>query len=187
MKKKDLLARLKVLEEENRRRGEGKLKFSKWNVLLNPNKKVDLTRGYSAEYIEEQLTQIIRYLYHNIDKVIVINNPDHDFFKPHIEKVIVKYAIEIGPGRRKKDGTYPEGGGNIHAHVRIEISHRSNISLSYLRLKNLLQPKFLEAFGTQGMIGTPRLVSEDQSERYVTKSEKYKNGFRWITLGETDW
>jgi len=182
MKKKDLIARLNVLEEENRRRGEGKLKFSKWNILLNTNTPIDISKGYTASYITNQLEEIIRYLYRHLRKVIVINNPDHDFYKPHIQICIVKYVIEEGNGRQKADGSYPKNGGLIHAHVRIEITHKSNITLSYVKLKNLLMPRFLEAFGRQGFIGTPKLVSEDQTERYVTKSKKYANGFNWVVL-----
>lgn len=182
MKKKDLLARLNALEEENRRRGEGKEKYSKWNILLNTNTPVDVSKGYTAEYITNELEQIIRYLYVNLRKVIVINKPEHSFYKPFIQSCLVKYVIEEGNGRQKSDGTYPRNGGLIHSHVRIEITHNSNISLSYVKLKRLLMPKFLEAFGRQGFIGTPKLVSEDQSERYVTKSKKYAKGFNWVIL-----
>lgn len=186
MKKKDLIARLNVLEEENRRRGEKKVKYSKWFVTLNPNTKVDYAKGYSESYIENELLDIITYLYNNLRKVIVINNPEHDFYKPHIEKCVVKYVFEKGEGRRKKDGTYPEGGGLIHAHIRIEVTHNSNISLSWARMKNLLEPRFMLGFGKKGWISTPRLISEDKSERYITKSLKYKKGFRWVVVGESD-
>lgn len=182
MKKKDLLARLNVLEEEGRRRGDKKVRFSKWNITLNPNTHVDDTMYYTEDYIRESLTEIIVYLADHLQEVIMFNNPDHDWYVPHIVSVKIRYAIERGEGRQKKDGTYPENGGFIHAHVRIEITHRSNISLVYGRLKNLLEPRFEQAFGKKGWISTPRLVSEDQTERYITKSKYYKKGYRWVTL-----
>lgn len=182
MKKRDLIARLNVLEEENRRRGKDKLKFSKWNITLNPNTYVNNALNYTEEYIKNSLIEIIIYLADNLEQAIIFNNPDHDWYQPYIESVKIKYALEQGEGRRRKDGTYPETGGFIHAHVRIEVTHRSNISLSYGRLKRLLEPKFEEAFGKKGWISTPRLVSEDQTERYITKSKYYKNGVKWVTL-----
>lgn len=182
MKKRDLIARNNVLEEENRRRGEGNLKFSKWNILLNPNTHVDNTMNFTEEYIRESLIDIIVYLADNLEDVILFNKSDHGWYLPHIVSVKVRYAIEKGEGRRRKDGTYSEKGGFIHAHVRLEIAHRSNITLNYGRLSNLLQPRFEQAFGKKGLIGTPRLVSEDQTERYITKDKKYKKGVKWVTL-----
>lgn len=182
MKKRDLIARLNVLEEESRRRGDKQIKFSKWNITLNPNTYINNTLNYTEEYIKRALTDIIIHLADNLEQVIRFNNPDHEWFKPHIISAKVRYALEQGEGRRRKDGTYPETGGFIHAHVRIEIAHRSNISLSYILLRKLLQPEFELAFGKQGYIGTPKLVSEDQTERYITKSKYYKKGYKWVTL-----
>lgn len=182
MKKRDLIARLNVLEEENRRRGVHKIRSSKWNITLNPNTYVNGAMNYTENYIKNSLIEIIIYLADNLDQAIVFNNPDHDWYEPHIVKEKVKYAIEQGEGRQRKDGTYPETGGFIHAHVRIEVYHRSNITLSYGRLRKLLEPKFEEAFGKKGWISTPRLVSEDQTERYMLKSKYYKKGYKWVTL-----
>lgn len=182
MKKRDLVARLNVLEEESRRRGDKKVKFSKWNITLNPNTYVNSAFNYTEQYIKDSLVEIIVYLADNLEDAITFNNPDHDWHLPYIVSVKVRYAIEQGEGRQRKDGSYPETGGFIHAHVRIEITHRSNISLAYGRLKRLLEPRFEEAFGKKGWISTPRLVSEDQTERYITKSKYYKKGYRWVTL-----
>lgn len=182
MKKSDLIARNNVLEEENRRRGEGRLKYSKWNIVLNPNTHVDNSINFTEDYIKDNIKQIIIHLADNLEDVIVFNKFDHGWHLPHIVSVKLRYAIEKGEGRRKKDGTYSQKGGFIHAHVRIEIAHRSNISLNYARLSSLLQPKFEQSFGKKGLIGTPRLVSEDQSERYITKDKKYKKGFKWVTI-----
>ena len=182
MKKKDLVARLNVLEEESRRRGDGKVKFSKWNITLNPNTHTGVLPQYTEEYIKNSLIDIIIYLADNLEEAIVFNNPDHEWYKPYIVNVKVRYAIEQGEGRRKKDGSYPDKGGFIHAHVRIEVTHRSNITLSYGRLSNLLQPRFEEQYPKKGWISTPRLVSEDQTERYITKSKYYKKGYKWVTL-----
>jgi len=182
MKKQDLLKRLNVLEEESRRRGDKKVRFSKWNITLNPNTHVNDSINYTEDYIKTSLTDIIIYLADNLEKVIYFNNPEHEWFQPYIVSVKIRYALERGEGRQRKDGTYPESGGFIHAHVRIEITHRSNITLTYGRLKALLEPKFEEAFGKKGWISTPRLVSEDQTERYITKSKYYKKGYKWVTL-----
>ncbi len=182
MKKQDLLKRLNVLEEEGRRRGDKKVRFSKWNITLNPNTYVNDSINFTEDYIKNSLTDIIVYLADNLEKAIYFNNPDHEWFQPHIVSVKIRYAIEQGEGRQRKDGTYPETGGFIHAHVRIEVTHRSNITLTYGRLKSLLEPKFEEAFGKKGWISTPRLVSEDQTERYITKSKYYKKGYKWVTL-----
>lgn len=182
MKKRDLIARLNVLEEESRRRGDGRVKFSKWNITLNPNTYVNNAMNFTEDYIKNNLIEIIIYLADNLEQAIMFNNPDHEWFHPHIVQVKVRYAIEQGEGRRRKDGTYPKSGGFIHAHVRIEVTHRSNITLSYGRLKRLLEPLFEAAFGKKGWISTPRLVSEDQTERYITKGKYLKKGYKWVTL-----
>jgi len=62
MKKQDLLKRLNVLEEESRRRGDKKVRFSKWNITLNPNTHVNDSINYTEDYIKTSLTDIIIYL-----------------------------------------------------------------------------------------------------------------------------
>jgi len=182
MKKRDLVARLNVLEEESRRRGDKKVRFSKWNITLNPNTYIDNAMNYTEKYIQDALRDIIILLADNLEEVIRFNDPDHEWYQPYIISAKVRYALEQGEGRQRKDGTYPATGGFIHAHVRIEITHRSNISLIYGALRKLLQPEFERSFGKQGYIGTPKLVSEDQTERYITKSKYYKKGYKWVTL-----
>lgn len=182
MKKRDLLARINVLEEQNRRRGEGETKLSKWYILLNPNTHVDNSINMTAEYIEDSLLDMVNYLGDHLDEVIVFNKHDHGWYKPHIESVHIKVTFEKGEGRRKKDGTYPEKGGFIHCNVKLRVIHRSNISINYGKLRNLLMPRFELAFGKRGLIGTPKLLSKDQSERYMLKDKRYKRGYKWVTI-----
>lgn len=186
MKKRDLIARLNVLEEEDRRRGNKAIRSSKWFITLNPNTYVNPSAGVTEDFIKEAIKQIILYLANNLEKVIDLNNPDHDWSTDYIVSVKIKYAIEQGEGRMRKDGSFPSNGGFIHAHVRIEIMHKSNISLSYSKLRALLQPEFMELFGKNGWISTPRLIGEDQSERYMLKSKYYKKGYKWVTLNPTE-
>lgn len=176
----DLQKRIDELEEQLRKRGEGKTRMSKYFVVLNSNTRVSAIE--SEADLNRKLSYIITYMADHLGNVIIFNKDKHGWSKKYIKKVIVKYAIERGEGRRKKDGTYPENGGFVHSHVTVTIQHTSNITMSYEKLRELLEPLFLEYFGKKGFIGKPRLVSTDQTELYMTKSKPYKKGYRWVTI-----
>jgi hypothetical protein len=179
MKKKDLAARVVSLEEELRKRGEGRIRKTAYFVLLNPNVK---SSDMEDKEVMSLLSDIVKYLADNIDSVITFNKEGHSYSTEFIKKIKVRFALEKGSGRRKKDGTYPEGGGCVHAHVVIYIEHLSNITITYDSLVELLEPEFRASFGKAGFISRPRLIQADMTEDYMTKSLTYKHGFKWKTI-----
>lgn len=168
------------LEENLRQRGEGRLRKSVYFVLLNPNVKPG--PGFTEDQIKQELADIIQYLSNNVEDVITFNKSGHIYSTEHIKLVRIRYAIEKGYGRRKKDGSYPEEGGSIHAHLVLYIEHYSNITVTHESLSELLQPEFRAVFGKNAFISKPRLIQQDQTEDYMTKSTTYRNGYEWKTL-----
>lgn len=168
------------LEETLRQKGEGRLRKSVYFILLNPNTKPSPT--LSEGEIKQELADVINYFADNLSKVITFNKGGHAYTSEYIKTVRIRYALEKGYGRRKKDGTYPADGGSIHAHVVLYIEHMSNITVTQESVSELLQPEFLAVFGKRAFISKPRLIPQDQTEDYMTKSDTYRNGFKWVTL-----
>jgi len=182
MKKRDLIAYNNKLEELLRQRGNGQVRKTTYFILLNPN--LVPSDNVSDSEAKELLADIIKYLADNIGLVITFNKTGHGFTSDFILKIKIRYAIEKGSGRRRKDGTYPEEGGSIHAHVVVYIEHLSNITITYERLYELLSPEFRASFGKNGFISKPRLIQADMTEEYMTKSVTYRNGYKWETINE---
>ena len=168
------------LEETLRQKGEGRLRKSVYFILLNPN--VKPSANLDEETIRQELADIIAVFADNLDRVITFNKAGHAYTKEYMKTVRVRYAIEKGFGRRKKDGTYPEEGGSIHAHLVLYIEHTSNITVTQESVSSVIQPEFVAVFGKRGFVSKPRLIQQDQTEDYMTKSETYRNGYKWVTL-----
>jgi len=179
MKKKDLITRVNSLEEELRKRGEGRIRKSAYFILLNPNVK---TSDMPDNEVMSLLSDIVKYLADNMESVITFNKDGHLYSGEYIKKIKVRFAMEKGSGRRRKDGSYPDSGGCVHAHVVVYIEHVSNITITYESLRDLLEPEFSAAFGKPGFISRPRLIQADMTEDYMTKSLTYANGYKWETL-----
>ncbi len=182
MKKKDMKIHITKLEEALRQRGEGRVRKSVYFILLNPNMKAGA--NLTDEDIRRELIDIVTLLAANLDKIITFNKEGHNYSKEYILKVRIRFAIEKGFGRRRKDGTYPEDGGTIHIHIVLYIEHVSNITVSYDKLDNFIQEEFVATFGKRGFVSKPRLIQQDQTEDYMTKSETYRNGYKWVTLDQ---
>lgn len=180
MKKRDLQIHITKLEEQLRKRGTGQVRKTAYFILLNPN--VKSSEGLPDSEVRSLLSDIVKYLADNIESVITFNKSGHSYTTEYIKKIKVRFAMEKGTGRRKKDGTYPEDGGSVHAHVVVYIEHTSNITITYESLAELLEPEFRSSFGKNGFISKPRLIQADMTEEYMTKSSTYRNGYKWETL-----
>lgn len=182
MKKKDMKIHINKLEETLRQRGQGRLRKSVYFILLNPNMKPG--PNLTEEDIRRELADIITVFAENLDRVITFNIDGHEYTKEFMKTVRVRYAIEKGYGRRKKDGSYPDDGGSVHAHMVLYIEHTSNITVTHEKVSEVIQPEFLAVFGKRGFVSKPRLIQQDQTEEYMTKSETYRNGYQWVTLNQ---
>jgi hypothetical protein len=180
MKKRDMQIHINKLEETLRQKGEGRVRKSVYFVLLNPNTRA--TPNMTDADIRRELVDIIKFLGEHLDKIITFNKTGHKYTKEYIDVARLRFAIEKGYGRKNKNGQYPEDGGTVHAHVVIYIEHRSNITITQESISDLLQPEFNSIFGKNAFISKPRLIQQDQTEDYMTKSETYRNGFKWKTL-----
>lgn len=180
MKKKDMIIHINKLEETLRQKGEGRVRKSVYFILINPN--IKPSPNLSEEAIRRELADIINVFAECLEEVITFNKEGHAYTKEFIKVIRIRYAIEKGYGRRKKDGSYPEGGGSIHAHIVLYIEHTSNITVTHEKINDIFQREFLEVFGKNGFVSRPRLIPQDQTEDYMTKSETYRNGYKWVTL-----
>lgn len=179
MKKRDLITKVQSLEETLRKRGEGRIRKTAYFILLNPNVK---SSDMPDTEVMSLLTDIVKFMADNMRSIITFNKEGHAYSSEYIKKIKVRFAMEKGTGRKKKDGSYPEGGGCVHAHVVIYIEHLSNITITYESLVELLEPEFMASFGKRGFISRPRLIQADMTEDYMTKSLTYRNGYKWETL-----
>lgn len=180
LRKVDLEAEITHLNELLAKRGRNKTRTSAYFILINSNTKPS---QYETEQdIARKLKNIILYLSENLDEVVTFNKQGHAWSSDYIEDVNIKFAIERGVGRRRKDGTYPDSGGTVHAHVILTIHHKSNITIPRTAISDLLQPELEMNFGKKGFVSPPRLIAQNMLEHYITKSDKYKNGHEWVTL-----
>lgn len=180
MKISDLEKEVERLNEELAKRGQGRERTSTYFILLNSNEspknqiQVDSGKAY--------MTEIVQYLGDNMNQVIEFRDSSHEYSSEFIRNISIKFSLEQSKGRKKKDGSYSDYAGQVHAHVLVSIQHKSNIKISYARLQELLQPKFEEYFGHNGFIGIPKWIPDQMVEQYMTKSKEYQHGVSWKTL-----
>lgn len=176
-KKSDLLKEIDKLNEELAKRGHNRQKTSTFFLLLNSNEAT--TNATEVESSRHYMTEIVQYLSDNMDQVITFQNENHDYSKEFIQNIDIKFSLEQSHGRKKKDGTYSEYRGQVHAHVLIAIEHKSNVQISYPALQELLQPKFEEYYTHNGFISRPKWIPDSMVEQYMTKSKEYESGHNW--------
>jgi len=176
-RKADLQKEIDRLNEELTKRGEGRGKKSTFFILLNSNESTK--NETEVESSREYMKAISKHLGENIDQVIQFKDGSHSFSKQHIQKVKTRFALEQSRGRRKKDGTYSEHGGQIHSHLLVTVDHKSNVQLDHEAMQDLLQPEFEKYYGHKGFVGHPKWIPENKAEDYMTKSREFQNGHTW--------
>lgn len=180
MKRSDLEKEVDRLNEELSKRGKGRERTSTYFILLNSNEspknetQVESGRAY--------MTEIVQYLGDNMKDVIEFRDSSHEYSSEYVQDINIKFSLEQSRGRKKKDGTYSDYAGQVHAHILVTIRHKSNIKISYAGLQELLQPKFEEYFGHNGFIGIPKWIPDQMVEQYMTKSKDYKYGHSWKSI-----
>jgi hypothetical protein len=101
---------------------------------------------------------------------ITMNRKTHAWLPEYIDEVRIKYVVELGKGKLKKDGTKGKSGGTIHLHVYLSVYHHSNISLEWEALRDFFEPPMFQYFALKPFISRPRLVQPDRVEEYMEKS-----------------
>lgn len=135
------------------------------DTKIKPQSEAELQRA--KEYCDWYMQEFQQ----SLPTLITFNKPGHLWNSDYINESVVKYVIEVGEGKLKKDGTRGKSGGTVHIHIYIIIKHQSNITLFWEALKNFFKPKILHDFGIENcFVSKPRLVSPNFVEEYMEKS-----------------
>lgn len=148
----------------------GTLRYTQYFFLVDTKKKVDASDPFAKQQAIDYCDEIMREFAAQIASVVTFNKKKHYWSPDYIESVKIKYAIEFGLGRLKKDGTKGLTGGTVHIHVYLTIHHRSNIQVTQEALSNFFSPLVLMHFGTRAFVSRPRLVPLNRIEEYMGKS-----------------
>lgn len=135
------------------------------DTKIKPRSEAELQRA--KEYCDWYMQEFQQ----SLSTLITFNKPGHSWTTDYINDSVVKYVIEVGEGKLKKDGTRGKSGGTVHIHIYVIIKHQSNITLFWEALKDFFKPKILHDFGIENcFVSKPRLVSPNFVEEYMEKS-----------------
>lgn len=119
--------------------------------------------------VEDYIDQVMREFVTDIHEMIIFNKKGHEWSPDFIDNVEIKYVIEMGPGKLKKDGTMGKSGGTLHFHINVYIEHRSNITLSKPLVEKFFKDFFYYHLGTNAFVNV-RLVNPNYVKKYMTKT-----------------
>lgn len=161
-----------VLREKTWASGkEGKLRRSEWFFLVNTRHKPLLgnpSLERSKEYGDIIMADFARAV--RDGEILILNKKLHRWDADFIESVKIRYVIEIGKGKLKKNGQPGNVGGTVHFHVLMTIYHRSNITLDWQDLYNFFQPLNEQYFyEPRPFVGRPKLIPENRVQEYMEK------------------
>ena len=126
---------------------------------------------FDKQRIIDYCDEIMREFSSMIHALISFNFSSHKWTSDYIDSVSIKYVVEIGPGKLKKDGTRGKSGGTVHIHVYLVIRHHSNITLHWEDLKDFFKPRILHHLGTEtAFVSRPRLIPQNRIEEYMEKT-----------------
>lgn len=133
--------------------------YSKFLVSLNTNIK---PMGVDHQiFLERKLRNLIDENFQGpniLANIKILNDPDADTDTKEqlIEKVNVTFSLEIGKKAR---------GGRLHAHVIVDIRHRTKIHINADRLRDML----LIYFGHKGHVDVKYFPSAEILQDYISK------------------
>jgi ribosomal protein S16 len=140
------------------------LKHSGFFVTVNTNKKprTQLELDSITQALREGIADLCSD--DGFKQVIYFLIAGHTFEK-HIVNIKVEYAIEIGTSPR---------GGRIHAHLYIQVVHKSKIRLDKKKIEEILL-KYLRKYGINSLYINIRVIGKDKSIKdYIRKQAKNK-------------
>lgn len=145
------------------------------NTRYKPETQADVE--WATGYCHEMMEQFAR----EIGTIITFNKKGHSYTPEYITNVRIRYVVELGRGRLKKDGTRGKSGGTIHIHIYLTIWHTSNITVTHDSIVDFFQPLVWAHFGIEKVfVGRPRLIAENNVEQYMLKDTPA--GSRWTTI-----
>lgn len=156
-----------VLKQKNWA-SEKPLKYTRYFFLVDTKLKPrdEFERQRAIDICDEMMREFANAL----ESIVQINRKTHSWSPEWIQKVSIKYVVEIGLGRLKKDGTRGLSGGTVHIHVYLTIHHFTNLTVTQEALAAFFQPRILLQFGNRGFVSRPRLVPLNRIEEYMGKS-----------------
>ena len=176
VKKKDLEKEIDKLNEILAKKGHNRQKTSTFFLLLNSN---DTPKNQTeVESSMEYMKEIVQSIGENLDNLIEFKDKSHSYSTQYIDDVKIKFSLEQGLGRKKKNGEYSEHAGQVHAHALLTVKHKSNITIDRDKLQEFAQEKFNYYYGHNGFAGV-KWVPDDALENYMTKSKRYAEGYEW--------
>lgn len=179
-KKADLQKEIDHLNEQLAKSGRTRQKRSTYFITVNSN---ETTRNKTErESSKAYMREIMKYAGDNAGEYIQFNEPGHEFTKKFVDDVNFRFSLEVSKGRKKKDGSYSDYAGQVHAHAILDVKHKSNISINHDKLRGLLQPLFNEYYGHDGYIGPATWIPQHKLEEYLTKGKEYDGGFKWVEV-----
>lgn len=144
------------------------LKYTRYFFLVDTKYKPqnEFERQRAIDCCDEMMREFAL----SLESIVQLNRKTHSWSPEYIQSVSIKYAVEIGLGKLKKDGTRGRSGGTVHIHVYLTIIHFTNLTVTQEALANFFLPRILMFFGTSGFVSRPRLVPMNRIEEYMEKS-----------------
>lgn len=171
------LSKIEDLEWQNAKlktmlwdRDPDRLRRSEWFFLIDSKHRPSSGypgRDVSERYFDEILQDFAVAVREG--NIITLNKKTHNWGPDYIERVQVRYVVEFGLGRMKKDGTRGKSGGTVHCHVQLIVFHRSNIKLEHEKLVEFFDPIMLQYFAKKPFIGPAKFVPGNRTEEYMEK------------------
>ena len=145
-------------------------KYTRYFFLVDTKYKPEPGSQFDRQRAIDYCDQMMREFAQSLEQIVTLNRKTHSWTPEYIRDVKIKYAVEIGLGKLKKDGTRGLSGGTVHIHVYLTIFHFTNLTVTQEALANFFLPRILIQFGTKGFVGRPRLVPLNRIEEYMEKS-----------------
>lgn len=115
---------------------------------------------------------------------INLDNPTQEDYDK-IRSIQIRYAFENvnGPDnpRLTKTGKIDRRGATFHAHGTITFRHHTNLTLNKELFREYMAQELEKLTGVIPFIGKVKYVEGDITEIYMTKSDRYKHGYEWIS------
>lgn len=146
------------------------LKYTQYFILVDTKYKYVPGDPFDKQRAIDYCDEMMRAFAAQIPTLVTFNKKKHFWTPEFIKSVRIKYAIEFGLGRLKKDGTRGLSGGTVHIHIYLIIHHHSNIQVTQEALADFFLPQILIHFGTRGFVSRPRLIPLNRIEEYMEKS-----------------
>lgn len=158
-----------VLREKNWASNPKRKKRSEWFFLVNTRYKPE--DEYDRQRCEAYLDEVMLEFSNAVREgaIIDLNRKTHQWNAEYIDDVRIRYVIELGKGKLKKDGTKGRSGGELHLHVLLTVFHHSNVSLTWEKLVEFFEPRLLLFFGRKPFVSRPRLTGENRTQEYMEK------------------